>query len=93
MMVSDSIIQVLILNNVNFGQYLSQDYRDNIHVIEITKEFCTPNKQGVKYFHLLSGFKEDPILGYKFDAISDPLGSLYYLGICPNLYRECSTKC
>ena len=38
MIISKSIIQVLILNNVEFAEYLSQKYRDTIYVINITKE-------------------------------------------------------
>ena len=33
-MVSDSPIQVLIINNVDFKTYLSKDYRDNIYVLK-----------------------------------------------------------
>ena len=81
------IIQVLIINNVGFGQHLSQDYWNNMHVIEITKEFCTPNEQSVKYFHFFSRFREDSLLDYKFDAISAPLVSRSHIGINPDLYQ------
>jgi hypothetical protein len=39
----------------------------------------------VKYQHLLPGFVDDAILGYKFDGISSAFDSLSNLGVCPDL--------
>ena len=55
-----------------------------MNIVEIVNESFTTNEQGVKDFHLLSGYKEDFVLDYKFDAISDPLVFLSHLGV--NLY-------
>ena len=86
-MVNGSSIQVLSLNNSNFDQYLSQYYRDNMYIQTITKKSFTLNKYDVKYFYILLGFKQDPILGQKFDAITDPIVPLTYPVICPDLYK------
>ena len=80
-------IVVKMISNTDFEQSLSQDYRDKVHVLHINEEGCFPHEQGVKYYHLLSGFGEDPILGYKFDTISDPIVSLSHLEISPDLYK------
>ena len=87
MIIRKSIIQVFILNNVEFCEYLFQKDRDTIFVINITKESQDQNKHGVKYSHRSPGFREDQILGYNFDGISEPLVSLSYLGICLDLYE------
>ena len=58
-----------------------------MHIVKITKESCTSNEQVVKYFHLFSDFREDSILGYKFNTISNPLASLSHLGMNPDLYE------
>jgi len=83
---SDRGIQVLIVNNSGFEKYLSPDARKKMNIIEISKESCYPTEMVVKYFHLIPGFSEDPILGYKFDRISDPKISPSTLGINPDLY-------
>ena len=49
--------------------------------MQITEESCSRNERGVKYFHSLSGFIHDKILGYKFDAISNSKVPLSYIGI------------
>ena len=77
----DFPLQVLILNNIEYFQYLSENYRRNSYILKITRERSTPNKFGVKYYHLFPGFAEDRILGYKFDRISPPTVSLSCLGI------------
>ena len=74
------------MNNSDFEKYLSLDFRKKMKIIEISKESCYPNEMGVKYFHLILRLSEDPILGYKFDRISDPKISLSTLGINPDLY-------
>jgi len=83
---SDRGIKVLIVNNSGFEKYLSPDVRKKMNIIEVSKESCYPTEIVVKYFHLIPGFSEDPILGYKFDRISDPKISLSTLGINPDLY-------
>jgi len=79
MLLRDSAIQVLIVNNKDFDYYLSSHCPGKIKVIKIAKESFCPNEIGVKCFHLLPGFSYDPILGYKFDALSDQKVSLSIL--------------
>ena len=87
MLLRDSIIQVRIVNNRDFEYYFSSDCRVKIKVIKINKDFLCPNEIGVKYFHLLPKFSYDPILGYKFDAVSNQKVFLSYLGMNTNLYE------
>jgi len=83
--VIDSPIQVLILNNIDFYQYLSSYYQKNTCAVRITKKSYNPNSPLVTYYHLFSGFVDDTILGYKFDGAWFPLVSLVRLGIFPDL--------
>ena len=39
----------------------------------------------VKYHHLLPGFAEDKIIGYRFDGVSPPFIELSELGVRPDL--------
>lgn len=85
----DAPVQVHILNGIweEFLEYLSFDYGENVCVVKITQRKCAPNSAGVKYFHLLPGFSEDLILGYKFNGTSPPLITLPELGVYP-VYRN-----
>ena len=80
--VMDTPIQVLILNNLEFTEYLSPDYRKNICVMDITKENCVLNEYKVKYYRLLLGFVQNDIFRRTFNGISSPCVSLSHLGVC-----------
>ena len=60
------VVQVLIVNNSDFEKYLSSDVHKKMKIIEISKESCYLSEMGVKYFHSIPGFSEDPIFGYFF---------------------------
>ncbi len=85
MSVLDTPIHLLILNSTKFFEYLSRDCRENAHIIEITADNCVPNKFGVKYHHLLSGFVESDIFSHIFNAVSLPTVTLADLGVCRDL--------
>ena len=82
--IMDAQLQVVMLNGIwmEFFEYLSYDYGENVCVVKITRRKCAPNHAGVKHFHLFLGFSECPILGYKFDGILPPLVDLSELGVC-----------
>ena len=65
-LLTDRGVQVLIMNNSDFEKYLSEDFRKKMKIIEISKESCYLSEMGVKYFHSIPGFSEDPIFGYFF---------------------------
>ena len=74
--VINSPIQVLILNNIHLDQLLLYDYRENICVVQVTKKNCIPNSAYVQYRHLIPRFVDDEILDYKSDGTSTTWVSL-----------------
>ena len=54
-------------------------------IIQINKDSCVPNKIGVRYFHLVTRYREDEISGYVYDEISDPKCPVSLLGMNPDI--------
>ena len=78
-LVLDTPIQVLIINNLEFTEYLSSDCRKNIRVTPITRENYVPTEYRVKYYPLLLVFLPNNILGHIFGGVSSPCVSLTHL--------------
>ena len=76
---------MLILNNIDFAEFLSYDYRENICVVKITEETYVRNSALVKYLHLLLSFVDNEVFGYKFDSVSPALVSLQNLWVRPDI--------
>ena len=86
-LVLDTPVQVLIINNLEFLRYLPSDYKQNMCVIEIIQENFVPNRYKVKYYHLLLGFVPNKIFGYIFDGVSSAYVNLAHIGLCTDLLQ------
>ena len=91
--IGDKFVIVIITNNQDFQECLSEDYREKMKVMKIDKKIgsCDPSEMGVRYFHLVPGFREYKIFGYIFDAKTDEKCPLSLLGINLDLFK-CFSK-